>query len=207
MVETGAIEGAWRQVLSLNPSAAEAYNRLGQLRADARDLDEALTLTRQAVQLAPARDDFMLGLARVLIMRGETKAARGMLGPLLARGATPAIRQGARNYLGVAARVELATAAGSEAPVPEPPPALPDEPAPLPIGEPPTPPTSPGPSVAGDPAPSGVPPAGPTIIPDLHRVRDDEAQVFGTMTAIECVDESGASLSCRHRRGRFASAG
>jgi Flp pilus assembly protein TadD len=94
MVEAGAIEDALRQVVSLNPSAAEAYARLGQLRADARDLDEALVLARQAVQLAPARDDFTLGLARVLILRGDTKVARSMLGPLVARGETPAIRQG-----------------------------------------------------------------------------------------------------------------
>ena len=65
MVHAGAIEGAFRQVVSLNPSAATAYGRLGQLRADAGDLDEALVLARQAVLLAPARDDFMLGLARV----------------------------------------------------------------------------------------------------------------------------------------------
>ena len=188
MVETGAIEGAWRQVVSLNPSAAAAYGNLGQLRADAGDLDEALALARQAVELAPARDDFALGLARVLIMRGETKAARGMLGPLLARGATPEIRQGARNYLGGAARVELAAAAGAEAPVPERPPALPDEPTPLPdIVEPPT-TAAPLDTSAGDPLPARVPPAGPIIRPDLHRVRDDEAQVFGTMTAIECLD-------------------
>jgi tetratricopeptide (TPR) repeat protein len=166
MVEAAAIEGAWRQVLALNPSAAEAYSRLGQMRADARDLDEALTLTRQAVQLAPARDDFMLGLARVLIMRGETKAARGMLGPLLARGATPAIRQGARNYLGVAARVELATAADSEAPMPEPPPALPDEPAPPPpIGEPPAPPASPVPRWLAIRLPPACRPLGPRSSP------------------------------------------
>ena len=188
MVEADAIEGALRQVVSLNPSAAAAYDSLGRLRADAGDLDEALALARQAVQLAPARDDFALGLARVLIMRGETKAARGMLGPLLARGATPEIRQGARNYLGVAARVELAAAAGAEAPLPERPPALPDEPTPLPdIVEPPTTP-APLDNSAGEPLPARVPPAGPLSRPDLHRVRDDEAQVFGTMTAIECVD-------------------
>jgi Flp pilus assembly protein TadD len=137
--------------VSLNPSAAAAYDSLGQLRADAGDLDEALALARQAVQLAPARDDFMLGLARVLIMRGETKAARSMLGPLLARGSTPAIKQGARDYLGIAARVELAPTDGGEAPVPERPPTLPDEPVPLPEAvEPPT-PGSPNTSVAGDP--------------------------------------------------------
>ena len=175
MVEADAIEGALRQVVSLNPSAAAAYDSLGQLRADAGDLDEALALARQAVQLAPARDDFALGLARVLIMRGETKAARGMLGPLLARGATPEIRQGARNYLGVAARVELAAAAGAEHPCRNGHPRyrtsrrrcrtlsnlrqlqrLSD-------------------TSAGDPLPARVPPAGPIIRPDLHRVRDDEA--------------------------------
>lgn len=187
-VEPAAIESAWRQVAALNARSGDAHDALGQLRAEARDFDEALALQRRAVQLAPAREDFVLGLARVLIMKGDTKTARSMLGPIVARGSTPAIRQAARDYLGVAAQTELATT-GTEAPVPERPPVVVE--IPVTVSE-----TPPGPA-GSDSAPPPSDPALPARAAggagmryDLHRVRDGEAQVFGTMSAIECAGEA-----------------
>lgn len=175
LVEPGALEAAWRQVATLNPRSADAHEALAQLRAEADDFEPALALQRRALQLEPARDDLLLGMARVLIMKGDTKAARSLLGPLVARGSTPAVKQGAREYLGIAARVELAAAAGSEAPVPERLPVTAAEPAP-PIN----------PVELPRPPPS----TGPSVIPDLHRRRDGEAQVFGSMSAIECAGDA-----------------
>lgn len=175
LVEPGALEAAWRQVATLNPRSADAHEALAQLRADADDFEPALALQRRAMQLEPARDDLLLGMARVLIMKGDTKTARSLLGPLVARGSTPAVKQGARDYLGVAARVELAAADGNEAPVPERLPVTADEPAP-PIN----------PVELSRPSP----PTEPAVIPDLHRRREGEAQVFGTMSAIECAGEA-----------------
>jgi tetratricopeptide (TPR) repeat protein len=171
LVEPGVLEAAWRQVATLNPRSADAHEALAQLRADAEDFEPALALQRRAMELEPARDDLHLGMARVLIMKGDTREARSLLGPLAARGSTPAVRQGAREYLGIAARVELARAAGAETPVPERLPAVVDQPA--------------GPPEAVDP-PGRPPAAAPAVIPDLHRLREGEAQVFGTMSAIEC---------------------
>ncbi|MEZ5286444.1 MAG: hypothetical protein R2712_16870 [Vicinamibacterales bacterium] len=37
----------------------------------------------------PERQDFVLVLARILLLRGETRTARNALGPLLARGDPP----------------------------------------------------------------------------------------------------------------------
>lgn len=189
LVEPGDIEAAWRQVATLNPRSADAHDALAQLRADARDFESALAMQRRAIQLAPAREDLVLGLARVLIMRGDTKAARTVLGPIAARGGTPAIRQSARNYLGVAARVELAATAGTEAPVPERPPVAGETPVVVP--EAPAGPAGRGGSPApSDPASPAPPRGGATVMYDLHRPREGEAQVFGTMSAIECAGQA-----------------
>lgn len=175
LVEPETLEAAWRQVATLNPRSADAHEALAQLRAEADDFEPALALQRRAMELEPARDDLLLGMARVLIMKGDTKAARGLLGPLVARGSTPAVKQGARDYLGFAARVELAEAAGNEVPAPERLPVAADQP------EPPINPVElPRPSPSTEPA----------VIPDLHRRRDGEAQVFGAMSAIECAGDA-----------------
>jgi len=167
--DSAALVSAWRDVTTLNPNFAEGLTRLAQARADARDdLDEALTLQRRAMELTPGRDEYILGFARILIMRGDTRAAREVLGPLVARGSTPRIKTAARSYLGMAAQVELARAAGTEAPM---------------AARPPEGPSAPQAPPPGAPAPAA------TGRPDLRPPQAGEAQAFGTLAAIECAQD------------------
>ena len=115
-VGPAAVIAAWQQVVALNPTFAEGHARLAQARADARSgLDEARQSQERAVALAPTKQEYRLGLARILIMLRDTGTARRMLGPMMARGSTPAIKVGARRYLAAAAAVELTGGAGPDA--------------------------------------------------------------------------------------------
>jgi tetratricopeptide (TPR) repeat protein len=175
--DLAAVVAAWLQVVTLNPSLAEGHARLAQARADTgTELELARQAQQRALALAPAREEYRLGLARILIMLGDTKAARGILGPLAARGATPVVKTTARNYLGVAAQVELARQAGDDVPVPE---------------RPPDTPGGPEDSTASTSASASRATADRSLVrPAVRPVQDGEVRIAGTMTAIECATSS-----------------
>jgi hypothetical protein len=115
-----------------------------------------------------------------MIMLGDTKAARNMLGSLVARGSTPAIKTAARTYLGVAAQVELASAGGAEAPTPARPPEVIDEPvSPVPL-DPATSSAAAGAEARRTAATANV----EQLL--LRTVLDGEVRIFGAMTHIDC---------------------
>lgn len=182
-----AIEAALRQAIRLNPSFAPALVALSRrLDDDATTLPEALQLVKTAIRLAPAHDEYRLQLARVQLLGGDITAARGVLGPLAARGATPSVKQAAREYLAYSAQREAAKDAERLAlldvvPAPGPKDApSPDAPGTPPVTEPP-------------PAPAGGTDAD-AAIPVLRPVGEGERRLFGTWAAIECVRGSDITL-------------
>jgi tetratricopeptide (TPR) repeat protein len=161
-----AIEDALRKSIDLNPSFAEAHSRLSQRLAQTPDArDEARRLQTRAIELAPDRDDYRLGLARILLLQRDTKAARNVLGPLVARGRTPEIRKVAREFLRISAEIDAKASSSNPDAVEKPLPAVREAPAP------------------SEPA-TGVPP--PEIIPELRPVGANETRILGQLTAIEC---------------------
>jgi tetratricopeptide (TPR) repeat protein len=68
------------------------------------DLQRASSSLERAVQLTPGREDYRLMLARALILQGEHTRAAAQLGPLVARGSRPQIRDSARTMLADMAR-------------------------------------------------------------------------------------------------------
>ncbi len=168
---------AWKDVTTRNPNFAEGLTRLAQAQADARsDLDGALVLQRRAMQLSPGRDNYVLGFARILILRGDTRAARELLGRLVAHGSSPIVKTTARSYLGMAAQMELArtnTAAAASSGEPT---------AGAPTG---------GTPVDVPPMPAAPPALGePALRLDLRPMGPGEAQLFGALSSIECRDAS-----------------
>lgn len=75
------------------------------------DFDMARQLLERAVRQAPARHEYHLLLAQVYLAQRDLKAAQGLLGPLIARGAQPRIRDQARQLLARAADDAGATSA------------------------------------------------------------------------------------------------
>jgi tetratricopeptide (TPR) repeat protein len=186
--ELPVVAAAWRTVIELNPRLAEGHAKFAQAKADAQeDLELAKAAQVRAIALAPARQEYRLGLARILILLGDTKSARSVLGPLVARGSRPEVTAAARRYLGIAAQVELAGTAGTEPPVPERPPEAADEPAiPVPPGDTPAPATPP--SVLEEVGRANAAANFERVL--LRHVLEGEVRIFGTMKAIECASES-----------------
>jgi tetratricopeptide (TPR) repeat protein len=180
--DLAAIAAAWRTVVELNPRMAEAHSRFAQAQADTQqELEQAKLAQQQAIALAPAREEYRLGLARILIMLRDTKTARGLLGPLVARGSTRQITATARQYLGIAAQVELAITAGTATPRPERPPDVVTEPVE------PTPPATP-PADNPNPGPANAAANFEHLV--LRHVLDGEIRIFGLMKAIECTSDA-----------------
>lgn len=164
--DAAPIEAALRQAVALNPTSVPALASLARrLASSPAGRDEALRLIGRAIALEPSREDHRLQQARIHLLMGDTKTARTLLGPLIARGRTPETKNAARQLMGYAAKVEVAAAEAAA------PPEAPDTPSALP-------PTSGG-STAPD-APTGV-------RPDLRVVGPGEQRIAGTLTAIECV--------------------
>ncbi len=105
--ERRAAAEPYRQSVALNASFDEAKARLAWLGIDSPEgLAEARTLLLAAIALAPAREDYHLNLARVLMMQSNYSGARTILGPLAARGSSQGVRKTAREALGLAAKLE-----------------------------------------------------------------------------------------------------
>ncbi|HUU34292.1 MAG TPA: DUF1570 domain-containing protein [Vicinamibacterales bacterium] len=172
------IEAALRQTIALNPTFAPAHERLAEHLADAEATRaEALRLITRAVSLAPVRDDFLLVLARIHLLNHDLMAARGVLGPLAARGSSAELKAAARRFLAYSARLETALAGTAELGLERPPaaPALQDAPAP-----------GPTPADPALPASELVDHPPPVLTPVLRQVGAGETRVLGTWSAIEC---------------------
>jgi tetratricopeptide (TPR) repeat protein len=68
-------ESAWRSVLKVHPSSAEAYAHLGLLEARQNNLKQAIPLYRKALALAPAMPSLRLNLGLALFKDGDLKQA------------------------------------------------------------------------------------------------------------------------------------
>jgi len=76
-----------------------------------QDLDLAESRLSNAIERAPARDDYRLMLAQVHLRRMDLERATALLGPLLARGSSGEIRDRARQLLAVVAEARAAPSA------------------------------------------------------------------------------------------------
>jgi len=179
-----AIETALRQAIRLNLSFAPAQVALSkQLDDDPATLAEARTLVNAAIRLAPAHDEYRLQLARVQLLAGDTAAARRVLGPLAARGSMPWVKQSAREYLASLAKVEAARDAERQA-MRDLMPASSAGPDGSPVA------TTPG----AEPAPGSGGARSSGAMPVLRPIGDGERRLFGTLVAVECTRDRGATL-------------
>jgi tetratricopeptide (TPR) repeat protein len=196
------------QAVARDPDSGFGLSLLGYLELQTGgDPARAVTALERAVQLAPSRESWRMLLAQALASAALYDRARAALGPLMARGSTPAVREAARRLLtDVAARQTAGdTTAGTEALLIAPP--LPAASAP----ERPGPIVEAGPEVAAQP--SGGDPARRTAVGgqtrlDLRLVGAGETRVRGTFRSIECaasiatliVESEGRTLRLRARR-------
>jgi predicted TPR repeat methyltransferase len=72
-------EAAYRAILQLNPTDADALNFLGMLRCQSGDLPGGAQLLRAAVEALPGNAHAWVNLANVLVMTGATDEARTAL--------------------------------------------------------------------------------------------------------------------------------
>ena len=96
------------RALVLRPDSPDLLAMLASL--DARNPDTQVRARDRwlhALQLAPTRADYALGLAAVLIALGDQVAARNLLGPLAGAHPDEGVRTRARNLLAQSARADL----------------------------------------------------------------------------------------------------
>jgi tetratricopeptide (TPR) repeat protein len=92
---------ALTQAVDRDGTSAHAFALLGRAHLmPGGDLQRASSSLERAVQLTPGREDYRLMLAQAFVLQGEKERARTLLGPLLARGSRPEIRDAARRMLG-----------------------------------------------------------------------------------------------------------
>ncbi len=88
-------EAAWRSVIRVHPSDAEAYAHLGLLEAQQQHYGPAVPLYRKALALNPAMPGVRLDLGLSLFKSGALKPAIDALSPLL-KGAAPSSPEAVR---------------------------------------------------------------------------------------------------------------
>jgi tetratricopeptide (TPR) repeat protein len=94
---------ALARAVQLDRDSAFAAGMLGYIElVSGTDLPRAVSLLERAVVLAPSREQYRLFLAQALLRQREFSRATAQLGPLLAGGRRPEIREQARTLLGVA---------------------------------------------------------------------------------------------------------
>jgi len=109
------------RAVSLEPDVAHTSALAGFTELVAgQDLERAEQLLSRAIARAPTRDDYRLMLAQVYVRRLDLDRATAVLGPLLARGNSPEVRNRARQLLGVVAEAratpsDVARATGAPA--------------------------------------------------------------------------------------------
>jgi len=155
----------------LDPNSSYAAGMLGYVElAIGSDLPRATSLLERAVRLAPSREQYRLMLAQALLRQREFQRATDQLGPLMATGRSPEVREDARRLLTIAADAR-ARAAAASAPATTSAPASSDGFAPLSsVGFAPT---------AGASAPL-------RFRLDLRAVQSGESRALGQFTGIEC---------------------
>ncbi len=155
------------------------------------DAARAVTALERAVRLSPSREQWRVMLAQALVRAASYDRARDVLGPLMARGSTPAVRETARRLLTEAATRGQPSSAGAPAAAPGASEAL--------AVPPPT---------AATAVPPGRSPVGGQTRLELRAVQPGETRVRGTFRAIECsgqtaalvVESEGRTLRLRARQ-------
>jgi hypothetical protein len=146
-------------------------------------LDEALTLIRQARNLAPGREEYAFIEADLLVQTGDFNRARQVIGPLLSERYPPEVRDLARVFMGRVVGYERARASHAER-------------------------TSAGSVVTSSAdAPSSAIAEESRVILELREVQPGEQRIEGQLERIDC-DRAGITLHVRATEGplRFSAA-
>jgi tetratricopeptide (TPR) repeat protein len=103
---------ALTRAATLDPGRARTTALLGYAEfAAGEDLERSAALLEEAVRLAPAREQYRLMLAEVLLRRQALERATALLGPLVAGPNRPDLREPARQLLALVAAARAQSAA------------------------------------------------------------------------------------------------
>jgi tetratricopeptide (TPR) repeat protein len=161
------------RAVELDANSSYAAGMLGYVElAIGSDLPRAAAMLERAVRLAPSREQYRLMLAQALLRQGEFQRATEQLGPLMATGRSPEVRDDARRLLTIAADARLRAAPRS---APGTAPASGDGFIPL--------------SSVGSFAPPVEPSAPSRFRLDLRAVQSGELRALGQFTGIECSQD------------------
>jgi len=98
--DLAAMERSFRRAIELNPSFADAYAQLASVVGRTSERTQAaVDLMLEALQLAPGREDYLLGLGMLLSNRPDLTEAKQVLTALAARGSDTTVRNQARTRL------------------------------------------------------------------------------------------------------------
>ncbi len=90
-----------QRALTLDPGSVSTAVMLAALELSQQgDVARAVALLRGVVGRVPSRENYRLMLARALAAHGDYREAANLLGPLVARAASPEMRDAARELLG-----------------------------------------------------------------------------------------------------------
>ncbi len=91
---------ALSRALELEPDNASTIVTLAEVEmASGANPARALSLMQRAVTASPSREEYRLMLAQAMAMTGDYRGAQSYLALLVARGSSPAIREGARSTM------------------------------------------------------------------------------------------------------------
>jgi len=188
----GRAQTVLTKAASLGPVPAGTLVDLAFVELEIRtNLDKARTLAEEAIKLAPARDGYRLMLAQVVMAQGEFDRATAILGPLVAAGSRPDIRDSARRLLGTVATLRENAAAAAQRAAQQAAAAGQRETAPN--GIPPittgAPSTTISSSASVPPAPTSTADAPPRTRLLLRTVQPGETRESGSLEAIECAGD------------------
>ena len=161
---------ALARALELDPDNVSTMVTLAEVEmATAANPPRALSLMQRAVKASPSREEYRLMLAQAMAMTGDYRGAQSSLGVLLARGGSPAIREGARSAMARIAAAQNAVRELAEA-----------EREPLEAS-----PSSSTRAAGRDEPRRETMPQG-AFVPTLRPVQAGESQVLGMFSAVDC---------------------
>ena len=198
------------RAVELDPNSARSVALLGYTELAARDFDRAVTLLTRALTLAPSREEYRLMLAQAFLGQAQFSKAIEILGTMLANGSTPAIREQARELLGLVAKAKNASDALSPAltqRIPEPPAAR-SASASSPPSEPAS--AAPAASTTAAEAGAGTSAGRATFTLALRPVAQGETRILGQFRGIVCgreltvlaIESGGRQLQLRQNPTR-----
>jgi tetratricopeptide (TPR) repeat protein len=164
---------ALARALELEPDNVSTMVTLAEVEmGSGAESTRAVSLMQKAVAAAPGREDYRLMLAQALAMNGDYTNSSNYVGPLMARGSRPEIRDAARD---LAARMATALNAVRDA-------AAADRLEPPDAAAASAPPSAAAPAEEPrrETAQQGV------FVPTLRPVRAGETRVIGVFTAVDC---------------------